>query len=67
MADTGTADISRITEKHLEHFAVDGLRTLCIAERELDETLYKVMYWEDHLVGGYGWWVWSHSDGSPAL
>lgn len=44
MVDAGVADISRITGKHLEHFAVDGLRTLCIAERELDETLYKVQY-----------------------
>ncbi len=43
MADAGRADISRATEKHLEHFAVDGLRTLCVAERELDETLYKVL------------------------
>ena len=42
MVDAGHADISRATEKHMEHFAVDGLRTLCIAERKLDESLYKV-------------------------
>ena len=40
-------DFSRQTEKHLEQFAVDGLRTLCIAERELDEANYKV---ERHMV-----------------
>lgn len=34
----------RTVGKHLEHFAVDGLRTLCIAERELDEALYKVCW-----------------------
>ena len=29
------------TARHMEHFAVDGLRTLCIAERELEQEYYE--------------------------
>lgn len=30
------------TGRHMEHFAVDGLRTLCVAERELEKGYYRV-------------------------
>lgn len=42
MAKGGDNPIARDTARHMEHFAVDGLRTLCIAERELQETSYEV-------------------------
>jgi len=35
------ADMRRETAQHLEMFAVEGLRTLCIAERELSEEEYR--------------------------
>lgn len=35
------ADLRRQTAAHLEEFAKEGLRTLCIAKRDLDETYYK--------------------------
>ena len=33
---------SKMTEKHLEYFAYDGLRTLCVAEATIDEADYQV-------------------------
>ena len=40
---TGSQEwLSGETEKHLVHFAIDGLRTLCIAERRIEESLYLV-------------------------
>jgi magnesium-transporting ATPase (P-type) len=33
---------AQLTSEHLETFATDGLRTLCIAYRTLDEEEYKV-------------------------
>jgi P-type E1-E2 ATPase len=33
---------SELTSKHLEHFATDGLRTLCVGYRILDENEYQV-------------------------
>ncbi|KAL2136056.1 hypothetical protein VTI74DRAFT_5636 [Chaetomium olivicolor] len=35
------AELRRETAKHLEMFAVEGLRTLCIAEKELTEEEYR--------------------------
>jgi phospholipid-translocating ATPase len=35
------AELRRETAQHLEMFAVEGLRTLCIAERELSEEEYR--------------------------
>jgi phospholipid-translocating ATPase len=35
------AELRKSTAEHLEMFAREGLRTLCIAQRELDETMYK--------------------------
>ena len=31
------------TERQLEYFAVDGLRTLCIAQATIDKTYYEVI------------------------
>jgi magnesium-transporting ATPase (P-type) len=33
---------AQLTSEHLENFANDGLRTLCVAYRTLDEEEYKV-------------------------
>jgi len=33
---------SHATEKHLEYFAFDGLRTLCVAEATISEAAYEV-------------------------
>ncbi len=33
---------AQLTSEHLETFATDGLRTLCVAYRTLDEEEYKV-------------------------
>ena len=33
---------AQITEKQLEHFAVSGLRTLCVATATIDEADYEV-------------------------
>lgn len=41
----GNLAVHKVTEKHLEHFAVDGLRTLCVAEREIEQDLYEVRNW----------------------
>jgi preprotein translocase subunit SecY len=30
------------TGHHMENFAVDGLRTLCVAEREIENVYYEV-------------------------
>ncbi|XP_076803387.1 phospholipid-transporting ATPase ID-like isoform X1 [Clavelina lepadiformis] len=35
-------DMKKITEEHLEAFACDGLRTLCLAKKHLDEDAYNV-------------------------
>lgn len=35
-------DHAKVTEKHLEYFAVDGLRTLCVAEAVINEERYQV-------------------------
>ena len=34
--------LSKLTGRHLDYFATDGLRTLCIAEREIEESVFKV-------------------------
>ncbi|CAN3479985.1 phospholipid-transporting ATPase Dnf1p [Diutina catenulata] len=39
-ATENSADLVRTTAQHLEEFATEGLRTLCIAERELDPEYY---------------------------
>jgi phospholipid-translocating ATPase len=38
--DSIDSDESRATQSHLEYFAEDGLRTLCLAHKALDETEY---------------------------
>ena len=41
---------ARQTESHLEYFAVDGLRTLCIAEATIDEQSYQVGGCSEHVA-----------------
>ena len=38
----GQDNVSGVTGLQMEKFAIDGLRTLCIAEKNIDETFYKV-------------------------
>jgi magnesium-transporting ATPase (P-type) len=51
---------AQLTSEHLESFANDGLRTLCVAYRTLDEEEYKVNinrkidYWEIDDLGMVG-------------
>lgn len=40
--EAGSEDVSKTIGSHLEYFAQDGLRTLCIAERVIEESVYEV-------------------------
>lgn len=37
----GNQEIKSVTREHLEHFGSAGLRTLCLAYRELSSELYE--------------------------
>jgi phospholipid-transporting ATPase len=48
MADAELNLYKEVTRDHLEKFGVDGLRTLCLAYRELDAQLYEA--WNEKFI-----------------
>ncbi|XP_014251342.1 phospholipid-transporting ATPase ID [Cimex lectularius] len=44
----GNNDVKRITQEHLNKFAGDGLRTLCLAVRDLDEAYFNLWKQRHH-------------------
>jgi phospholipid-transporting ATPase len=48
MADAELNLYKEVTRDHLEKFGVDGLRTLCLAYRELDAQLYE--FWNEKFI-----------------
>lgn len=39
--DPSCVDLQQITVEHLNKFASEGLRTLCLANKEIDEQIYR--------------------------